>query len=177
MDTLTRSEMNISQNSKIQLLLNEGSVTNLLFEDDNIILRVINGINLSDQTIHQAGSMRNILRYLQSEPATAFELEAAIAAIEDELMPVIPLLPSHRFLVTSKPVIHQIAGLGSGTDNSHLDIAEVERLFNCLTDVAYGTPAKFLGIPEDREFAFILLYLRELMHHAGYSAITLLDTE
>lgn len=34
--------------------------------------------------------MLQILRHLQNEPATAFDLEAAIATIED-LMPVIPV--------------------------------------------------------------------------------------
>lgn len=161
----------------IQSLLKEGPVTNLFFENDNIMLRVINGEDQSDPITHQAGSKQNILRHLQSEPATAFGLEAAIATIEDELMPVILSLPAHRSLVTSEPEIHQIAGLGTGTDKLRLEVEEVERLFNCLADVAYGTPAKILGIPENREFAAVLLYLRELMHHAGFSIITLLESE
>lgn len=161
----------------IQSLLKEGPVTNLFFENDNIMLRVINGKDLSDPITHRAGSKQNILRHLQSEPATAFEIEAAIATIEDELMPVIPSLPAHRSLITSEPKIHQIAGLGTGTDKFRLEVEEVERLFNCLADVAYGTPAKILEIPENREFAAALLYLRELMHHAGFSFITLLESE
>lgn len=161
----------------IQSLLKEGPVTNLFFENDNIMLRVINGEDQSDPITHQAGSKQNILRHLQSEPATVFELEAAIATIEDELMPVILSLPAHRSLVTSEPEIHQIAGLRTGTDKLRLEVEEVERLFNCLADVAYGTPAKILGIPENREFAAVLLYLRELMHHAGFSIITLLESE
>ncbi len=168
--------MNIRQYPKVQTLLKDGPVTALVFEDDNIMLRVINGNNLSASTTHQAGSKQNILRHLQSEPATAFELEAAIAAIEDELMPVIPSLPAHRSLISSELVIHQIAGLGSDTDEMYLETAEVERLFNCLADVAYGTPAKILGIPENCEFAVVLLYLRELMHHAGFSFVTLLKS-
>lgn len=161
----------------IQSLLKEGPVTNLFFENDNIMLRVISIEDLSDPITHQAGSKQNILRHLQSEPATAYEIEAAIATIEDELMPVIPSLPTHRSLVTSEPEIHQIAGLGTGTDRLRLEVEEVERLFNCIADVAYGTPAKLLGIPENREFATGLLFLRELMHHAGFSVITLLEPE
>lgn len=166
--------MNIRQYPKVQTLLKAGPVTLLFFENNSIMLSVINGEDLSDPITHQAGSMQNIRRHLQNEPATAIELEAAIAAIEDELMPVIPSLPVHRSLVTSEPLIHQIARLGTGTDKLRLEVEEVERLFNCLAHVAYGTPAKILGIPESREFAAVLLYLRELMHHAGFSVITLL---
>jgi len=57
-----------------------------------------------------------------------------------------------------------------------MEIAEVERLFNFIVDVAYGTPAKMLGVPENREFAAALLYLRELMHHAGFSSVYLLKS-
>lgn len=163
--------MDINRNSRVRSLLKEGPVTIFSFENDRIMLRVISREDLPDQSMLQAGSMRHILRHLQSEPATAVELEAAIAAIEDELMPAIPSLPAHRCLVTSEPVVHQIAGLASDTDDSRLEVTEVERLFNRLVDVAYGTPAKLLGVPENREFAAALLYVRELMHHAGFPFI------
>lgn len=166
--------MNIKQKHSIESLLKDGPVTILFFENGNILLRVINREDLFNQTTLQAGSMQHILRHLQSEPPTAFELEAAIATIEEELMPVIPSLPEHRSLVTSESVINQIAGLSSGRDELRLEVTDVERLFNRLVDVAYGTPAKMLGVPESREFAAALLYLRELMHHAGFSYITLL---
>lgn len=163
--------MSINQKDRVRSLLKDGPVTILNFENDSIMLRVINRKDFSVQTKLQTGSMPRILRHLKNEPATAVELEAAIAAIEDELMPAIPSLPGHRCLVTSEPVVHQIAGLASGTDDSRLEVTDVERLFNRLVDVAYGTPAKVLGIPENREFAASLLYLRELMHHAGFSFI------
>lgn len=86
--------MNIKQKHNIQSLLRDGPVTILLFENGNILLRVINREDLFNQTTRQAGSMQHILRHLQSEPATAFELEAAIATIEEELMSVIPSLPA-----------------------------------------------------------------------------------
>ncbi len=166
--------MNIKQTHSIQSLLKDGPVTILFFENGNILLRMINREDLFNQTTLQAGSMQQILSHLQSEPATAFELEAAIATIEEKLMPVISSLPEHRSLVTSESVINQIAGLASDTNESRLEVTDVERLFNRLVDVAYGTPATILGIPESREFAAALLYLRELMHHAGFTYITLL---
>lgn len=164
------------ENQRVQSLLKEGPVTLLFFDDDNIMLEVIKGQDPSDQTTHQAGSMQHIFRCLQSEPATAFELEAAIVIIEDELEPIILSLPAHRSLVTFEPVIHQIAEFCSDSNKSVLEVEEVELLFNRLADVAYGTPARMLGIPENRDFAAALLYLRELMHHAGFSTITILKS-
>jgi hypothetical protein len=166
--------MSIKQNQKFQSMLADGPVTILLFDNEKIQLEVLTTEELPGSATYQAGSMRNILQYLKSEPATAFELEAAIETIEDELIPVIPSLPNQRALVTSEPAIHQIAGYSPVVEKSRLEIAEVERLFNRLADVAYGTPAKMLGVPENREFVAVLLYLRELMHHAGFSSINLL---
>ncbi len=137
------------------------------------MLRVIKKSNNMDLKV---GSMQHIKHHIQSEPATAIELEAAIASIEDELEPVIPSLPAHRTLVTSELLFQKIAGIASDKDVSNFKVDDVERLFNCLADVAYGTPAKLLGIPENREFAAGLLFLRELMHHANFSTITLLNS-
>jgi len=123
----------------------------------------------------RAGNIRTILKNLKHEPAEAVDLEAAIADIEDQLMPRIKELPKNRCLVTSEQAfwnIAHVAGLNSG-DKLQLDVETVEEIFNRLVDVAYGIPALRLNVPENREFAANVLFLRELMHHANYTSITI----
>jgi hypothetical protein len=153
-----------------------GPVTRLLFSDSMIALEVYHDGTSGKQVTLQAGSMQNILQYLQHEPSTPAELEAAIETIENELMPVISSLPTQRLLVSSDPLIFQIAEHIPGLADKPISREEIESLFNRLADVAYGTPARILSVPENREFAAVLLFLRELMHHANFSTITLLNS-
>jgi hypothetical protein len=154
-------------------LLNDGPVTRLHLDGDHITLEVLSGGDSPHSTALEVGSLRSILAHLRHEPATADELEAAIATIEDRLMPIISLLPTRRCLVTSAPAVCDIAKVVGVNDTHglHLDIATVERLFNRLADTAYGTPAAQYGIPASRDFAAALLMLRELLHHAGFESV------
>lgn len=107
--------------------------------------------------------------YFHHDPPTPHELEGAIAAIEDELMPVVRSLPDPMQLVTSDPETMDIArASGTGSDRRiELDLSSVERMFNRLVSVAHGRPASSEGIPSRATFAANLVILRELMHHAG----------
>ncbi len=118
-------------------------------------------------------SLPPILQLLQHEPANAVEIENAIAEIEDVLMPALKLLPAHASLVTHAPAVRKIATMAGlhGTPEIHLDTDTVERLFNRLADMAYGTPPAQAGLPLDRNFAASLLIVRELLHHGGFREI------
>ena len=154
-------------------MANSGPITSLNFTDDQINLDMMWNDNLSrTQTLH-VSSMESILSQLRHEPPTAYELEAAIADIEDALMPIIPMLPEHRYLVTSEPAISQIAKAAGIDDGEQIDLAmeTVELLYTRLADLAYGTPLARLGVPGNRLFAATVLFLRELMHHAGFDAV------
>ena len=120
-------------------------------------------------------SLPAIRRYLQHEPATAIEIETAIAAIEDVLIPVVKRLPARANLVTHAAAIGQILVAASLPNRAEmcLDRAAVELLFNRLAAMAYGTPPAQAGLPADRDFAASLLILRELLHHGGFDAITI----
>jgi len=164
------------QVSFLHNLIDDGPVTILHKKDGQFILELIYDSETKSRTNYTAGSMQAILANLKHEPAKAIELEAAIADIEEQMMPVIKELHKHRCLVTTDRVfwnIAEIAGFGS-EDKHRLDVGTVEAVFNRLVDVAYGTPASRLEVPETREFAATVLFLRELMHHANYSSIILL---
>lgn len=148
---------------------NPEPMTFLNFEGDQITLCVTEESSADNAQTLQVGSRQNLISRLQHEPATAYELEAAIADIEDALMPVIALLPEHRNLATSEPDILQIAKVIGEQDD--LTLESVELLYNRLADMAYGTPSAHLGVPETREFTASVLFIRELMHHAGFDVI------
>jgi len=85
------------------------------------------------------------------------------------LIPVIKDLPNRRCLATTEQAVWnvaEVAGFGA-EDKLQLDVDTVEEVFNRLVDVAYGTPASRLEVPETREFAATVLFLRELMHHGN----------
>lgn len=72
--------------------------------------------------------------------------------------------------------VESVALLGSmdwaaGTA-TELDVTHIERQFNRLVDVANGLPAANAGLPMRGDFAANLLILREPMHHAGRTTLT-----
>lgn len=150
-------------------------VTRLRVVDDRITLEVPGSDGSPGSSVLDAGSLRAVLAHLRHEPATAGELEAAIAEIEDGLMPVMRRLPAHRRLETAVPAmggVATVAGLGDEAV-ARLDIATVEALFNRLADIAHGAPAARAGIPVDPVFAAHLLMLRELMHHGKFESVAI----
>lgn len=159
--------------SFFQKFFGDGPVTLLHKKNERFILEVLYDSENKSQSANTAGNFQSILTNLKHEPAEAIEIEAAIADIEDQLIPVIKDLPARRCLVTSEQIfweIAKVAGLES-EDRIKLKIDTVEAIFNRLVDVAYGTPASRLDVPENREFTAAVLFLRELMHHAGYKII------
>lgn len=156
-------------------LLKDGPVTFLQIKGKQFILEIVDSGEKDTSIVLEVGDIQNILENLKNEPAEVNELEAAIADIEDQLMSIIHDLPKHRCLVTSEEMFWNIAKVaGLNTDeNLELDIDTVEEVFNRLADVAYGTPASRLDVPENRGFAASVLFLRELMHHASFHPIIL----
>ena len=157
---------------------NPGPVTSLNFEESQINLNIIWDDDSSRTQTLQVTSMKSIMDRLGHEPPTAYELEVAIADIEDTLMPIIPKLPEIRYLVTSEPSISQISKVAvpDTDDQANLTMEAVELLYNRLVELSYGTPSARLGVPETSEFAAKVLFLRELMHNAGFDAIHILPS-
>jgi hypothetical protein len=119
----------------------------------------------------EIGSVETIVKRLRREPPDAAGLEAAIADIEDMLLPALRKLPQHRELVTAAAEVKQLAEAAGA--RGRLETAAVEVLFNRLADVANGRPVSSLGFPADRSFAASLLFLRELLHHGGFASIAI----
>lgn len=139
---------------------------------------VDHGAGEQDLVVLAIGSSLIADRHFHHQPPTAAELEAAIETVEDALMPSIPRLRGAEPLLTSDDesvALAAFAGMETGT-TVELDIESIERQFNRLADVANGRPASHEGLPPRPVFAAHLLILRELMHHAGRVAVTILPT-
>ena len=113
-------------------------------------------------------------RCFKHAPATALELENAIAIVEDEIARARPALPGDVPLHTADAALSEIARLSGIAKSEAMVLSRdaVELTFERMASVALGSPAARSGLPTDNEFSARLLILRELMHHLQFSTIT-----
>lgn len=111
-------------------------------------------------------------------PPTPLELEHAIEAVENVVMPLARVLPPGTALHTADAHGHTLAALahpGQPTGTA-VTIDDVERVFNQLVAVSEGRPAASSGLPPGPAFAAWILILREFMHHLRSVSITVPPT-
>jgi len=104
-----------------------------------------------------------VRRFFKHDPPTPFELEAAIAAVEDEIMRIRHEVPSQSSVETRDPAIVEIAIAGGAAPGDEMIFAleAVEQCFQRLV-------ARPAAMPDNPRFRSTLLILRELMHHFGF---------
>jgi exopolyphosphatase/pppGpp-phosphohydrolase len=132
------------------------------------------GGGLHPQTLYALpmGSERTAREHFRSDPPTALAMENAIAAVEDVVMPLRPLLPREALLYTQDAALREIATLaGVPVNEPVLTLESMEQCFDRLTAVVMGSPAGGIGLPESRSFAARLLILREFMHHMQFAQL------
>lgn len=121
----------------------------------------------------QVGSVAGVRLMLERGHLTGAKIEAAIAEIEDLVMPALRNLPGVSHLVVSGPelagVMQQLA-----SNCGAVSISTVEALFNQVADIAIGSPGRSQPIPVAPGFVLGLVLLREVMHHGGFSSVSLL---
>lgn len=119
------------------------------------------------------GAERTAHTYFRHSPPSALELEAAIAAVEDVVMPALRQLPAGLVLHTSDAAVHRIAQLAGVPDGPRMELSieAMEACFDRLAAVVQGRPSTQDVLPPDAGFAATLLILRELMHHLGFARI------
>lgn len=102
---------------------------------------------------------------------TALELEEAIAAVEDEVMPVVRALAGVAELVTADAELSALAAAASLDEGGELPLERVEWLFDEVTRAALGGAASQVPFELTRASAATVLILRELMHHGGIQVL------
>ncbi|TWI08196.1 hypothetical protein [Aerolutibacter ruishenii] len=141
-------------------------------------IQVDDGPGEPDTVVLPLGALALARRHFHHQPPTATELELAIEAVEDALMPLVPRLRGPGTLLTSDDESIALAAFAGRPTHAavELDLDTVERQFNRLADVANGRPASSEGLPPRATFAAHLLILRELMHHAARRSLTVVAT-
>lgn len=118
---------------------------------------------------------------LRHFPPSERALEHAITLTEDALMPHIPALRGHplEVLIAADDALAALPALLGHQQGAapQLDIADVERGFNQVAQVAAGLPAQAMGLPAQPAFVAALLVVRELMHHVGWKTLQLHHAE
>lgn len=113
-------------------------------------------------------------RHFRSFPPGEASMEAAIASVEDALMPLLPV-PAHgtppRHLQVPAPWLRAFAEVAAAEPGAPLTLAQVEQVFNQLVAVASGSPARSQGVPEDLRWCMAVLLVREALHHGGMAAV------
>ena len=112
-------------------------------------------------------------RHFQAPRPGERAIEAAIAEVEERIMPLRPLVPRDSRCATADPRVMRIVealGVARGA-GACLGTDAVEQGFNRWVSIALGRPATQDTIPLDPDFAASLLVLREWLHHFSFDNI------
>jgi hypothetical protein len=108
------------------------------------------------------------------QPPSELELEAAIAFVEDAVMPLAKELPPSTKLVSSDAIASRLLALApTGQGTSALNLQQVEYVFGELVAVSLGRLTSSSGVPTDGPFVSYVLILREFMHHLAFDEISI----
>lgn len=147
------------------------TIIRLQIAGDDLRFSVLENSGAGEARSVSVGSITPIRSILRHEPVTAPELEAAIAEVEDLIMPVIRTLPYGYILEVAGRELCEAAEALPSSGVKPVPIEDVERLFNRLANVATGSPVGSQGVPVTTSFALGLVVLREVMHHGGYHSV------
>jgi exopolyphosphatase/pppGpp-phosphohydrolase len=119
------------------------------------------------------GAQTTARTHFRHNPPSALEMENAIAAVEDLVMPLHRQLPPGLALHTHDAAVRTIARLSGVPEGARMELS-IDALEDCFNELAawvQGRPASQGRLPQDHPFAATLLILRELMHHLGFASI------
>jgi hypothetical protein len=110
---------------------------------------------------------------LRHQPPTPLELENAIAAIEDIVMPLARAMPpATQLRITADPLALRLCELAGPAcaPGCLLGIDAVEALFNDMAAVSSGRPSAGSPFLEAALCGYLLI-LREFMHHLAFGDV------
>lgn len=133
------------------------------------------GTTTATPQVLDIGTQKTAQLFFKHAPPTPYELENAIAAVEDEVMRVQAQIVPGSCLVTSDAAIGEIAQLAglAPASSRQLSLEDMEQVFQRLTARSLGRPASQDDMPTDVAFAATLLILREFMQHLHFTSITI----
>ncbi|WJM86255.1 hypothetical protein QUF31_03800 [Dickeya chrysanthemi] len=110
-------------------------------------------------------------RFFHHAIPSPYEVEGAIAAIEDVLQATPALRQVAQQASCADPYLNQIAHIVGSHDL--LTQQQIEAVFNRVADVISGSPKRAGEFPDDVGFVSYLVIMRELSHHLNIRQVTL----
>ena len=150
-----------------------GNITGLEF-GDAISAIAIGAQSEPEQVIRlQIGPGDLARKYFHAARPDERAIEAAIAEVEEVIMPLRSLVPRDSRCATGDPRIIRIAEALQVPPAAWICLSTdvVEHGFNRWVSIALGRPATQDTIPMDPDFAASLLVLREWLHHLSFAKI------
>ena len=102
---------------------------------------------------------------------TETELEAAIEAVEDIVMPLAREIARGTALHTADPQARSVADWLARPAGAVLTLDDVEASFRAMADIAVGQPPSVSRLPAEPGLCAWVLIVRELMHHLGLGTL------
>lgn len=127
----------------------------------------------AEQNYHAA--LSTVRKLLAQYGVTEAGLETAINYVEDLIMPVIGHLPTYTQLKISGSELENVFQLLPSTGDANVSIELVESLYKELERYAAGAPVAWRHDSSPEDVALGLVVLREVMHHGGFRAVSLLE--
>lgn len=161
----------LSPHQPLALFAVEGPACTLLVSDTDTSPPVLHHLPLGLQPLTQ--------RTFQQRMPTPAQLETGIMEVEDAVMPLARLLPTHTLLATRDPLLRHLAlqAAGGNAPGQAPAIAReaIEALFERLvTQSSRHYSHQDPDLPHDPRAAAALLVLREILHHWQCSHLWLL---
>ena len=125
------------------------------------------------------GTKKTVRDFFKRFPPTPGEVENAINFVEDEVMPLHKLLtPDSGIYSTDERIreIIQYTVFEKNQDELILSRVSMESVFSRLAAIITGLPASQDVLPASNTFVATLLILREVMHHLGFTEISIIKS-
>ena len=155
-----------------------GTITALEFGDT--VSGVVTGVPSKPARVIrlQLGVGALARKYFHAPRPGEIAVEAAIAEVEEAIMPLRLLVPANARCVTGDRCVARIAVVLGVMPSSWVTLTTdaVEDAFNRWVSIALGRPATQDALPTNAEFAASLLMLREWLHHLSFAGILLAPT-
>ncbi|ACZ77362.1 hypothetical protein LHK94_01665 [Dickeya zeae] len=110
-------------------------------------------------------------RFFRHTIPSAYEVEMAIATIEDVLQATSALRQVAQQASCADPYLKEIARITGSHDM--LTQPQIEDVFNRVADVISGSPKRDGEFPDETGFISYLVIMRELSHHLNIQQIIL----
>jgi hypothetical protein len=140
--------------------------------ETSTVLCVENGQVVLQQEL-QLGIASLARQWMRHTPPTPLDIEPAIEATEDLVMPLAAkLVRTEQLQLSGSGAALILLGVGAAPDAAlQWNLDEVEDLFNRIAMVSQGRPIGHEALPTVPEFCAAMVIVRECLHHLRFGTV------